>query len=368
MTVSAMSNSLRIALVHDALINMGGAERVLTYMHECFPDAPIYTSVYLPNATFPEFRRAKIHTLPGSRWVHTERRAKQLYFLWMRGFRRLLLQEYDFVLVSTTWVAKFVRLSQSVSSTCYCYAPTRFLWKPEVYSPKSMPLPHPWFNLLDRAQGYLRGLDFQAMQTPTRLATTCKNTAHQILECYQRAARIIYAPIRVKNYFTADAVDDYYLTVARLVSHKHIELAIQACRALKRKLVIVGDGPERSALQQLSDESIHFTGPISDACLKEYYAKCRAVLFPSYEDYGLVPLEAQASGRPVIAYGAGGALETIAQGETGIFFNSQTVESLTAAIQQFESMSWHSSHIQQHARQFDVALFRHDLTEFVMTA
>jgi len=356
----------RLAIVHDALINAGGAERTVTYMCEAFPEAPVFTSVYLPERTYAEFRARQVHTLPGASWVRTERLGKQLFPLWVLGFRQLDLSAFDMVLSSTTWCAKYIRPPAQVDHACYCYAPFRLLWKPGAYSPDSLPVNQTMNRLLGLIRPLLRRLDFQVMQGISRIATSCRNMAAEIYACYRREARVIYPPIRVSDYQEGNGAGGYYLCVSRLMSHKKIDLAIRACQQLARQLVVVGDGPELPRLKALSDHTIHFSGRVTDIVLRELYANCRAVIFPSHEDYGLVPLEAQASGRPVIVYGAGGVLETVIEDLTGVFFREQTVEQLIEAIQKFEKMQFNPQAIRQAVQRFDVEHFKSELREFVL--
>ena len=294
----SLSSQLHLAIVHDALVNRGGAERTVTFMCEAFPDAPLFTSVYLPDRTYPEFNARQVHTLPGARWVHTERGTKQLLPLWIAGFHCLNLANFDVVLSSSTWSAKFVRHPHHV---CYCYAPFRVLWKPQSYSNQSLPIGRTLLAGMNVIRPLLRRVDFWVMQRIPRIATSCQNMAGEIRDAYRRDARVIYPPVRLSDYAVSDLGGDYYLTVGRLISHKRIDLAVQACRTLGRRLVVVGEGPEQARLQASADENIYFAGPVSDTKLKDLYRNCRAVIFPSHEDYGIVPIEAQASGRPVVA-------------------------------------------------------------------
>jgi glycosyltransferase involved in cell wall biosynthesis len=353
----SMTAQPRIALVHDALINTGGAERVLTFMHEAFPDAPIFTSVYRPDHTFNAFKSARVIPLAGSRLARDERSAKSLLPLWLLGFSRLNLSRFDIIVTSSTWGAKFVRPPRGARHICYCYAPFRWLWAPQSYSPESLPIVGWGRHLAALAAGPLRRLDYAVTRAIPRLATTCANMARSIAAHYGREARVIYAPVRVADYAVQTATDDYYLAVSRLMSHKRLDLAVRACRQLGRRLIVVGEGPERTVLEALGGPETHFTGRVSELSLRRLYAGCRAVLYPSHEDYGLVPLEAQAAGRPVIAFGAGGAVETIATGLTGVFFQEQVVESVVAAIRVFEASSFDSAAIREWAWRFDVAPF-----------
>ncbi|MCC7360930.1 MAG: glycosyltransferase [Anaerolineales bacterium] len=355
-----------MALVLDALVNTGGAERVLTHMQAAFPSAPIYTAAYLPEQTYAEFKTAHVLPLPGWRLARSERAAKRLLPVWLVGFARLDLSRFDIILTSSTWGAKFVRPPRSAIHVCYCYAPFRWLWNPRSYSADSLPFGGLGQRALDLLRAPLRRADYQVTRAIPRLATTCANMARAIEACYGRSARIIYAPIRVDDYGLASEPDDYYLVVSRLISHKRLDLAVTACRELGRRLIVVGEGPERAALAAQAGVDTRFVGRLPDAEVRHLYAHCRAVIYPSLEDYGLVPLEAQAAGRPVIAYGRGGALETIQEGVTGVFFHDQTAEALIAAIQDFETVRFDSHVIRQAALRFDVGPFINHLREYVL--
>jgi glycosyltransferase involved in cell wall biosynthesis len=358
----------RVAIVHDALVNAGGAERVLTFMCEAFPDAPVFTSAYLPDRTYDDFRTRDIRVLPGASQVRDERDAKRRFPMWVAGFRRLDLRGFDAVLSSTTFAAKHIRTPAGIPHACYCYAPFRLLWRPDEYTASSVPGGRAATLGLSLLFPALRRWDRAAMRRPDVVATTCRNMAKAIRECYDREARIIYAPVRLSEYEVGGADGGYYLTVSRLVSHKHVELAIEACRRLGRRLIVVGDGPELPRLRAAAGQETTFAGFVDRRELARLYTDCRALLFCSHEDYGLAPLEAQASGRPVIAYGAGGALETIVAGETGLFFGEQRVEALIEAVEKFEAMSFDPVVIRAAAARFDTASFTEQLRAFVLSA
>jgi glycosyltransferase involved in cell wall biosynthesis len=372
MSAALTSREPRVAIVHDALVNAGGAERVATFLCEAFPDAPLYTSVYLPDRTFDEFRSRRIHVLPGASRARSEASAKRLLPLWVLGFRHLDLRGYDVVLSSTTFAAKHIQPPDGVRHVSYCYAPFRLLWKPEAYEPTSVPVGAAARAAIELARPMLRAWDRAATNRAAALATTCRNMARAIAECYDREAEIIYAPVRLSEYRirsgSKDAPGDFYLTVSRLVSHKRVDLAVRACRELGRRLVVVGDGPELEPLRALGGDQVTFTGFVDRPSLVELYANCRALLFCSEEDYGLAPIEAQASGRPVVAYGAGGALETVADGQSGIFFGEQTTDSLIAAILRFERQSFDPVRVRDSVARFDVEPFTRHVRNFVLAA
>jgi glycosyltransferase involved in cell wall biosynthesis len=356
----------RVAIVHDALVNAGGAERVASFLCEAFPEAPLYTSVYLPGRTFEEFNARDVRVLPGASWARSESAAKRMLPLWILGFRHLDLSAYDVVLSSTTFGAKHVRPPRGVRHVSYCYAPFRLLWKPAAYEASSLPVGALARRAIDLAAPVLRAWDRGAMEAVAAIATTCRNMARAIAECYDRQAEIIYAPVRLSEYRMGIGPGDYYLTVSRLISHKRVDLAVQACRQLGRRLVVVGDGPELDRLRALGGDDVAFAGFVDRKSLVDLYAGCRALLFCSEEDYGLAPIEAQASGRPVIAYGAGGALETVTDGRSGIFFGEQTTESVVDAMLRFERQTFDPVLVRDSVARFDVEPFTRHVRDFVL--
>lgn len=366
MPAAITSGAPRVAIVHDALVNAGGAERVATFLCEAFPEAPVYTSVYLPDRTYAEFRSRVVHVLPGAGWARTEARAKQMLPVWLIGFRQLDLRDYDIVLSSTTFAAKHVRTPPGVRHVSYCYAPFRLLWKPEAYEPSSLPVGAVARGAIDLVRPLLRSWDRAAMDRVSAIATTCRNMARAIAECYNRTADVIYAPVRLSEYRVGAGPGDYYLTVSRLISHKRVDLAVRACRQLGRRLVVVGDGPELARLREIGDEHVTFAGLVDKRSLVDLYAGCRALLFCSEEDYGLAPIEAQASGRPVLAYQAGGALETVIDGQSGIFFGQQTTDSVVEAIQRFERHAFDPVRVRDSVARFDVEPFIRQVRDFVL--
>ena len=334
-------------------------------MHEVFPDAPIYTSAYLSDHTFSEFQSAAILTLPGSWLVNSERRLKALFPLWVFGFARLNLRTFDVVLSSTTWGAKFVSHAPSVRHVSYCYAPTRLLWSPEAYNGMRAPI-GPLTRLVELVRPRLQALDVRVMQRIARVATSCQNMATAIADQYGISARIIHPPIRMSDYSVGLDRGDFYLTVSRLIAHKRVDLAIEACRRLGRKLVVVGDGPDAARLRSIADGTVKFAGRVGDEALRQLYRTCRALIFPSKEDFGLAPLEAQASGSPVVAYGVGGVRETMIEGRTGVFFGSQDSEAIVEAILRLEHAEFDAGAIRESVRRFDVEYFKQELRDFVL--
>lgn len=356
---------MRIAIVHDALCVAGGAERLVLWMAKAFPCAPIYTSVYLPTGTFSEYQQLDVRVLPFARFIRSERQFKLLYPLWLHLFRRLDFSEYDIVLSSSTYLAKFIKPAQGVSHACYLYAPFRLLWKPDSYSAESLPTPGVASGLVKWSAGLLRKWDLRSTRAIPKLATSCRNMAEEIRRVYGMPAAILYPPVEIPAELPASEGREYYLSVSRLISHKRVDLAVKACTQTGRKLVVVGDGPERARLEKMAGETIRFAGRVSDAELQALYSGAKGLIFPSYEDYGIAPLEAQAWGVPVIAYGRGGSLETVQEGVSGIFFDHQDEASVVEALERFEKLSFDPPEIRRWVSRFDGDTFMRGLQEFV---
>lgn len=359
---------MRIAIVHDALCVSGGAERLVLWMAKAFPEAPIYTSVYLPAGTFAGYQHIEVHQLPFARLIRTEKQFKLLFPLWLYLIQQLDFREFDVVLSSSTYLAKYIRPAPTVKHVCYLYAPFRLLWKPDSYTADSLPTPGGTSGLVKGIVPLLRKWDLKRTQAIPGLATSCRNMADEIQKVYGRQATILYPPVEVPEEVPNVDRGDYYLSVSRLISHKRVDLAVQACVQTGRKLVVVGDGPEREKLEQMAGNAVTFAGRVSDEQLKQLYRGAKGLIFPSYEDYGIVPLEAQSWGVPVIAFGKGGALETVQEGVTGVFFADQDVDALIGALDKFESATFDPHQIRQWVKKFDVESFTAGLKEFVTSS
>jgi glycosyltransferase involved in cell wall biosynthesis len=240
----------------------------------------------------------------------------------------------------------------------------RWAWRYEDYAAREQ------FDAMKRivlppVLSALRQWDLRAAAQPDFYIANSHNVARRIKEIYKRESIVIPPPIDVER-FTADEPDeDFYLVLSRLISYKQIDLAIEACKKLNRRLIVIGDGPDRERLEKLAGKNTEFLGRQPDEVVTQYASRCRALLFPGEEDFGMVPLEINASGRPVIAYGAGGALETVVDGKTGIFFDEQTADSLAGAIEEFETRSWNRQVMRKHAEKFDTKVFNERVGAFL---
>jgi glycosyltransferase involved in cell wall biosynthesis len=274
------------------------------------------------------------------------------------------LSEYDLVLSSSSSYAKGVRTSRDAIHVCYCHTPMRWVWSYDNYSSRES------FGFTQRTvlpvlMRALRRWDEEASRQPDHFVANSRVVAERIRKAYSRTAEVIHPPIEVERFHPSDEVDDYYLVLSRLVTYKRIDLAVRACTERKKKLLVIGDGPDRANLEALAGPSVRFLGRASDKDVEYYASRCRALLFPGEEDFGMAPLEVAAAGRPTIAYRAGGAVETVIENVTGTFFNSQTAEDLGDAIARFELKEWSPNRLRQHAEGFSIEVFQRRFRAFL---
>ena len=323
---------MRVALVYDWINKWGGAERVLSMLHDLYPDAPIYTLVY--NSETAMWAN-KIKVIPSffNKLKSFRSRHEYLPLFASMAFESFTFDNYDVVISVTSAQAKSILTKPQTLHICYCLAPTRYLWTSKVYDND----PNRKF-LLPFIKKYLCLTDRIYAQRPDVYLATSREISNRIKLYYSRDSQIIYPSIDDKFYVQTDVKrDDFYLVVSRLVAYKKIDLVIKTFNQLNKRLVVVGVGNHEKHLKKIASKNIEFVGLKSDPELITMYRKSKAVIYPQLEDFGLVPLEAQANGTPVIAYAGGGALETVKHKTTGILFSHQTETSLTNAIRLFES-------------------------------
>lgn len=347
---------MRVAIVHDFLTQFGGAERVLRELAPLYPQAPIYTSLIDRGALRGAFDGADVRTTWLQRIPGAPQRFRWCLPLYPRAFESLDLRDYDLVLSSTTSFAKGVRVRPGALHVCYINTPTRFLWYPSEYAGDIVP----WAArpLLSAMLPPLKRWDLAAAQRPSRFVANSRNVARRVLEVYGRTADVVHCPVTLSDFAPVDEPSDYYLVVSRLLPYKRVALAIEASALANVKLVIVGSGPDERRLRALAHDGVRFAGTVDDAERARLYARALAAIVPGEEDFGLVPLEAAASGRPAIAYAAGGALETVVEGETGAYFREATAASLAAVLRTFEPRGFARERLLAHARAFSPEVFR----------
>ncbi len=354
----------KIAVAHDYFIQMGGAEKVADEIHKMFPSATMFTTVDKRSEIPSVLRNSPVQTSFMQNLPKIKKHFRHYFALYPLAVESLNLKEFDLILSSTSGYAKGVRKRRGAIHICYCHTPMRWVWRYDDYAEREQ------FNgvkrlLLPPVLAGLRRWDLRAAEQPDFYIANSENIAQRIKEIYGRESIVIPPPIDVNRFVADEPDEDFYLVLSRLVGYKKIDLAIEACKKLNRRLVVIGDGPDRKRLEQLAGKQIEFLGRQPDEVVTKYASRCRALLFPGEEDFGMVPLEINASGRPVIAYRKGGAMETVIEGETGLFFDEQTAESLAASIEDFESRSWNRQAMRKHAEKFDTKIFTERISNFL---
>jgi glycosyltransferase involved in cell wall biosynthesis len=354
----------KLALVHDYFIQMGGAERVAEEMHSMFPDSPMYTTVDLRNQLPPRLKNSEVRTSWMQRLPINRKNHRNYLLVYPFAVGSLDLSSYDLILCSSTGFAKGVKKRPGAIHINYCHAPMRWVWRYKEYAAREE------FGGLKRKilPCLLAGLkrwDLRAAKQPDYFIANSNVIAERIKQCYGREATVIPPPIDVERFSANEPQEDYYLLLSRLAPYKRLDLAIEACKKLDRPLIVIGEGTARAQLEKLAGPKTRFLGRQSDEKVAQYAGRCRALIFPGEEDFGMTPLEINSAGRPVIAFRAGGAMETVVNGQTGLFFKQQTVESLANAIEEFESMSWNRTALRQHAEKFNREVFVERISKFL---
>lgn len=364
---------MKVAIVHDELMRRGGAEQVVMTMLKAFPQADVFTLAYNPEGTYPEYRDYKITTSKLQFLSKSVKWMQRLYFPFgVMAMKALDVHGYDVVLISNTHSAKYVNIDPKALVFIYTYTPFRLAWNPTSYSQynNAKGLSR-W--VFDRVVGILRKIDKKAAQRGDYFLGMTAETAQRIRDAYGVAEiKLIPPDVKTRNFYISEQPKEYYLLVSRLEYYKKADLAIEAFNKLGLKLIVVGNGTKAEELKQLAKSNIEFRKGLSSEELAELYANCKALIFPQHEDYGITPLEANASGRPVIAFGTGGVLETMipyagdAASSTAIFFAEQTKEKLIEAIELFETLTFDSKFIRQHAEKFDEKVFMSELKKYII--
>lgn len=356
---------MKVALVCSWLNQHGGAERVLEVMHELWPRAPVYTSVYIPDLMPPVYRSWDIRTSFMQRLPGIRTQFQKFLPLFPLAFEQFDFTGYDAVIDNSSAFSYGVITRPETLHVSYCLTPARFLWNYHDYVRRE--------GLGKAAQvaltPFLTGLrvwDHAAGQRPDEMVAISSLIRDRIRKHYRRESTIIAPPVECARFEVKRGEGDYFLIVSRLIPYKRVDLAIEACRQVGARLKIVGSGRDRERLERLAVGSdTQFLGRVSDAEIRELWSNCRAFLFPGEEDFGITPLEANAAGRPVIAYAAGGALDTVVEGRTGLFFPEPTAASLADALRRFDPSAFDPRTLRAHAETFDTSVFKQRLRAFV---
>ncbi|MFH0852647.1 MAG: glycosyltransferase [bacterium] len=356
---------MRVALVHDYLNQYGGAERVLEAFCEIWPDAPIFTLLYNKERTGHAFCGRRIRTSFLQRLPFVKSHHRPFLMLMPLAIESFDLSKYDVVISDSASFAKGVITRPGTLHICYCHTPTRYAWDDSHKYIREFGYPGFIKKLIPFFMNYLRIWDQAAAERPDIFIANSNCVAGRIKKYYHQEATIINPPVKSDIFYISSQVENYFLAVGRFLPYKRFDLVIGAFNRLGRPLKIVGAGPEFKNLCRIAGPTIEFLGQVNDEKLRHLYARCQALVFPQEEDFGIVAIEAMACGRPVIAYRAGGALETIKEGETGVFFNEQEVSSVVDAVKEFDVKSFDPQKIRRAALAFDKEIFKHKIRDFV---
>ena len=354
---------MAVALIHDWLNQLGGAEDVLAVLHGMFPQAPIFTSIYDRQRMPAEWRSWDIRSswmdhLPRVHRMHQP--YMPLYAATFDGMR--IPANYDLVVSNKSAFCIGVRTAPSARHICYCLTPTRFTFDFSAYAKRER-IPASAKAILPAFNAALRAWECKAAQRVTQFIAISREVQQRIRTYYGRDSIIIYPPVSVHQYDVSCDSDDYYLIVSRLLPYKRIDLAIDACNRLGLKLLIAGDGRDRTRLERMAGPTVKLLGRVDDDTLRRLLGRCRAFIFPGLEDFGIAPIQAMACGKPVVAYAGGGSLDTVVDGVSGVLFPEPTTESLCAVLGQFNPGAFLPATIRAHAEKFSAERFQREITQ-----
>jgi glycosyltransferase involved in cell wall biosynthesis len=354
----------KIALFQDYLAQMGGAERVTEALHQTLPEADLYTTFAIPEKLSPYLREAH----PKTTWMQLLPAKSKLYrhyfMLYPFAIETTHLDAYDLIVSSCCGYSKGLTRRQGAVHVCYCHNPMRWVWRFQDYMAREK-----FGNVTKAALDFmvkrLKSWETRAASRPDYYIANSHIVAERLKSAFGVEAEVIEPPIVTARFKPRRNTEDYYLILSRLVPYKRIDLAIEACTKTGRRLMVIGDGPDRSRLESFAGPTVKFLGRQPDVVVNRYAGRCRALIFPGEEDFGMAPLEINAAGRPVVAYGAGGATETVIENLNGVLFYEQSTESLIQALEKYESQTWDSSAIRRNAQRYDMSVFQERLLHFL---
>lgn len=364
----APQQSRRIAIVHEWFTSMRGGEKCVEALCEVFPEAELFTLLHVRGSVSATIERMHMHTSFIQHLPFARRHYRHYLPLFPAAIQKLDLRGFDLIISSHHCVAKGVRTPHHALHICYCYTPMRYIWNLyDEYFAKDRAgvLTRTGMRLVT---GYLRRFDIRTAASPHYFVAISQNVRKRVNDMYHRTADVIYPPVDTSMFRLSHKDDGYFLIVSALVPYKRVDLAIEAFNRTGERLIIVGDGPDAPRLQKSAGSTVEFVGWQPDSVLAGFYANCRAVVFPGEEDFGLVPLEAMASGKPVVAFARGGALETVLETKsptTGVLFPEQTVESLIAAIRRLDTVKFVPESLRAFAMGFDREVYKQRMAAYV---
>ncbi len=354
----------KIALFQDYLAQNGGAERVTEAIHQALPEADLCTTLVVPEKLSPYLGQLDAKTT----WMQmlpAKAKLYRHYFLFYpMAVESASMESYDLIVSSCCGYAKGVKRGPNAVHVCYCHNPMRWVWRfPEYMAREKFSTPTK-LALRLMVDG-LKQWEIRASMRPDYYIANSHIVANRLKSAFGVEATVIEPPIVTSRFSISRKTEDYYLILSRLVPYKRIDLAVEACTRTGRRLVVVGDGSDRKRLMDIAGPTITFLGRQPDGEVNRLASQCRALIFPGEEDFGMAPLEVNAAGRPVVAYGAGGATETIIEGMNGVLFREQTADALVHALERCESQEWDSSAIRRHALRYDINIFKERFLGFL---
>ena len=359
--------NLKVAIVHYWFLDPRGGEKVVDALCELFPQADIFTHLFNRKVFANLAAKHKVKTSFIQRLPYARNATAYYLPLMPLALEQFDLSEYDLVISSESGPAKGVVTREDCIHICYCHSPMRYIWNKYAEEVRSTPAMLSWPMRL--SAHYLRLVDYASAARVDQFVANSTAVARRIAKYYRRQSRVIFPPVDVSAFEPAEQ-EDYYLYCGQLTAYKRPDLAIDCFNSLGLPLRVIGDGELRGTLQRRAKTNIQFLGRVGGDALKHHLGRCRALVFPGEEDFGIVPVEAMASGRPVIAYGRGGVLDTVVDGKTGVFFSESNVDALTEAVRRYQSIqdTFDPKSIAQHAKAFDKRYFMEQMTEVVRDA
>ncbi len=355
----------KIALVHDYLVQYGGAERVLECFTELFPYAPVYTIVYDKISMHGKFSEKDIHASFLQKFSLARKRHRLFPLLMPIAIEQFDFSKYDIVLSDSSSYAKGIVTRPETLHICYMHTPMRYAWDDCQKYTQDFSFPGLVKKFIPLAMNYIRIWDKVSADRVDRFIANSNFVAKRIKKYYRKDAIVVHPPVDVGNFYISDEHKGYFLMVGRLIAYKRHDIAISAFNKLGLPLKIIGRGPEMKRLKKTAKSNIEFLGRVSDEELAKYYSECRAFIFPQEEDFGIVAIEAMASGRPLIAFRGGDIPEHMEEGKTGIFFENQTARDIVEAVKKFRDEDYDSKHIRFQALKFDREIFKSKIKDYV---
>lgn len=359
---------MKIALVHDYLVQCGGAERVLECFTEIFPHAHIYTIMYDKKLMHGVFEDRKIHTSFLQNFPLARKKHRIFPLLMTSAIEQFDFSDYEVVLSDSSSYAKGIITSPETLHICYMHTPMRYAWDDCQKYTDDFGLPSFIKKLVPFFMNYIRVWDSVSATRVDKFIANSNFVAKRIKKYYKKESIVINPPVNVDRFYVendAEKRGDYFLIVGRLITYKRHDIVIEAFNKLGLPLKIIGRGPEMKKLKKLANKNIEFLGRVDDEYLPKYYANCKAFIFPQEEDFGIVAIEAMSAGRPLIAYRGGDIVENMEDGKTGIFFENQTVEDVTAAIKRFAGMEFEGDYIRSKSFKFNKEIFKEKIARYV---